>query len=191
MTNTRTQALTNARQQAATGAKFAAGMCLQKVRQLYGIPALNPDAISCWRGSGHQHRTTDLLSIPAGVPVFWEGGKHGHIAIKAGGRTHDVWTTDFARNGHFDRVDGRKIGPRWGMRLLGWTEDVNGVRVYTPPPAKPKPKPKPPAAANRVTRARAYGRQMMAELDGTPAERTECHAAAADLRQLLDRLPPR
>jgi hypothetical protein len=35
------------------------------------------------------------------------------------------------------------ISRRWNGHLLGWTEDLNGYRVYSPPAPKPEPKPTP------------------------------------------------
>jgi len=193
---TRTATLAYLRDQAATGARFDVGLCLQRVRMAYGIAARFPDAASAWAGAAHKHPTTDLASIPAGVPVFWTGGAHGygHVAVKAGGDTVDVWSTDLERPGHFDRVDGRRIGATWGLRLVGWTEDLNGVRVYTPAPPKPAPKPAPAPAArpirpNHVTEARKLIDQARRELLATPSDRRVVRTAAATLATLLRVLP--
>jgi hypothetical protein len=106
------------------------GMCLREVRECYAVDALYLDAAQAWDQSKHKHRETDPRKIPRGVPVFWTGGAggHGHVAIGTGfGR---CWSTDILRRGFFDRVPISLIGEKWGLELVGWTEDLNGVRVY-------------------------------------------------------------
>lgn len=112
------------------------GYCLREVRECYGVGAKAPDAIAAWNAAQHKHPETDPRKIPRGAPVFWSGGSggHGHIAIKAGAA--NVWSTDIKRPGYFDKVPADLIRQRWGLKLLGWTEDVNGVRVYPPKEGK-------------------------------------------------------
>lgn len=112
----------------------AVGMCLREVRECFGVPSDGtPDAATAWLNAEHKHHETDPRKIPRNVPVFWTGGSHGHghIAISTGwlGR---CWSTDIERPGYFDRVDIALIGGRWGLTLVGWTEDLDGVRVYKP-----------------------------------------------------------
>ena len=119
------------------------GWCLVFVRSCFGVTALYPSAASAWFNARYKHPTTSGASIPRGVPVFWTGGSggFGHIALSRGDGT--CWTTDFKRPGQVDvaRID--DIGPGWGLTLVGWTEDVNGVRVYEQPttPAVKDPDP--------------------------------------------------
>ena len=106
-----------------------ADWCLKFVRLCYGIPAREADAIAAWRTAKHKHPQTDAAKIPRGYPVFWEGGSasHGHIAISAGNGF--CWSTDIRRTGFMDRVPIDEIRAKWGLTLLGWTEDINGVTV--------------------------------------------------------------
>lgn len=106
------------------------GYCLREVRECYGVPAAALDATQAWDQAKRRHPQTDPRKIPRGVPVFWLGGSggHGHVAISTGwGR---CWSTDILRAGFFDRVPIDAICDRWGLTLVGWTEDLNGVRVY-------------------------------------------------------------
>lgn len=120
------------------GPKFGAGLCLRMVRTCYGVPAQAPDATAAWVNAKLKHRTTDPDTIPRGAPIFWTGGSqgHGHIAI-ATGNGH-CWSTDILRPGYFDHVPIDLIRTKWGLPLVGWTEDLNSVRVWTKPtePAK-------------------------------------------------------
>lgn len=189
-TNTRTEALAEARKLADDLGSFDVGFCLREIRKLYDVAAhdftpgdgRSPDAAEAWRFAKRQHPQRDLRRIPAGVPVFWIGGAagHGHIAMKAGGDGVDVWSTDFARPGHLDRVDGTLIGPRWGMQLVGWSEDLNGEPVYSQPAAK---------ITNNVTDARKLIRKAVEQLREAPPSRKVVHDQADVLAGVLRRLP--
>lgn len=105
------------------------GWCLMLVRLCYGIAPRYPDAASAWVGAQKRHHQTSPTAIPRGYPVFWVGGssKHGHVAISAG--EGFCWSTDIKRPGRFDRVPIVEIHQRWGLQLVGWTEDLNGATV--------------------------------------------------------------
>lgn len=108
------------------------GMCLREVRECYAVAALYPDAATAWHQAERKHRETDPRKIPRGVPVFWTGGSggFGHVAIATGWSMGRCWSTDILRPGWFDKVPIELIGSKWDMRLVGWTEDLNGVRVW-------------------------------------------------------------
>lgn len=115
-----------------------AGYCLREVRECYGVGPRANDAAEAWATADHRHLEHDPNVIPRGVPVFWLGGTegHGHVAISTGdGR---CWSTDINRTGYFDHVDIDDITSKWGLSLVGWTEDLNGVRVWTPNPKGPR-----------------------------------------------------
>lgn len=109
-----------------------AGFCKREVRECYGIAvSRSADAAQAWANAQHKHHETDPGAIPRGVPVFWLGGSggHGHISIGIGNGGH--WTTDLLRTGFFDRTGIRLVSRKWtSLRLVGWTEDLDGVRVW-------------------------------------------------------------
>lgn len=110
------------------------GMCLREVRECYGVGPRAEDAAEAWAQAKHKHPETDPRKIPRGVPVFWTGGSggHGHIAIATGYRGRCL-STDILRSGFFDKVPIELVEEKWGLELVGWTEDLNGVRVWSPP----------------------------------------------------------
>lgn len=132
-------AIRNARARSRNRAPFKSGMCLREVRECYGIPSAAPDAATAWRWAEHKHYETDPQKIPRGVPVFWSGGAsgYGHVAISSTPkrlrriRPARCWSTDIRRSGYFDRVPITEIHDRWGLTLLGWTEDLNGTYIGT------------------------------------------------------------
>ena len=106
--------------------------CLVFVRSCFGVAAKYGSAGAAWDNAVHKHRTSNPADIPAGVPVFWEtSGEFDHVALSTGnGR---CLSNDFRRDGRIDEVLINDITRGWNAPLLGWTEDLNGVRVYTPP----------------------------------------------------------
>lgn len=110
-----------------------AGMCLREVRECFGVGPAADDAAQAWADAKHKHHETDPHKIPRNVPVFWTGGSHGHGHIAIGTGDSRVWSTDILRSGYFDRVPVTAIHEKWGLTLVGWTEDLNGERVWTKP----------------------------------------------------------
>lgn len=131
---------TYARQQNQSPSRDWTGWCAVFTRSAFGQPAIGDfdgdgaaDAEDMWKAAKHKHPETNPARIPRGVPIFWSGGAsdHGHAAVSAGQGL--MWSTDIKRAGHVDLAPIDDVRRKWGMNLLGWTEDLNGVRVYTPP----------------------------------------------------------
>lgn len=118
---------------------YASGMCLKFVRSLYNVPVVYPDAATAWRNTKYRHTSTP----PKGVPVWWTGGSRGfgHVAISAGGGY--VISTDYPSKGRVGKVKISTLTKAWGQTYRGWSEDINGYRVYKA--AKKEAKYKPPA----------------------------------------------
>ena len=131
------QAIARASFQSANGPQFGEGECMLRTRILFDAPAIgdfdadgSADAEDGWKFATFKHPTADPVTIPRGVPVWWGGGSHdnGHVAISVGGGA--CWSTDIKRTGFYDLVMITRIGEQWGLPLLGWTEDIDGVRVF-------------------------------------------------------------
>jgi hypothetical protein len=112
---------------------FHTGMCLKFVRTCYNVQPKYATAAIAWRKTRYRHRSTP----PKGVPVWWTGGSRGfgHIAISDGGGY--VISTDTGGKGRVGRTSIKHITRAWGQTYRGWTEDINGVRVYLPSTSKP------------------------------------------------------
>jgi hypothetical protein len=116
------------------GPKAEEGMCLQYVRQAYGLPLRYGSATEAWQKSPTQHRDRDY---PQGVwfPVWWALDKNvnGHVALVApDGRVYS--TSNLNPNPlkvHPNVADVEAYYARYGMTLTyrGWTEDVAGYPV--------------------------------------------------------------
>lgn len=103
------------------------GWCLVFVRSCFGVGPSAPTALEAWNRAQHKHPETNPQKIPRRVPVFWGDGD-GHVALSRGDGS--CWTTDAVHPGKVDVDQIAAIGTLWGKPLLGWTEDINGVRVY-------------------------------------------------------------
>lgn len=105
------------------------GWCLKATRYCYDIPSKYTSAKGAWLGAARRHGTDE--PAPEGLPVFWKIGEFWHVAISVGGGI--CWSTDIKRDGFFDLVPISEVSRKWGAVYLGWTEDLNGVRIVTLP----------------------------------------------------------
>lgn len=111
------------------------GYCLKTIRSLYGVAALYPDAETAWEEADRKHRTTNPAEIPFGVPVFWTNGRYGHIVLSLGkGR---ALTTDYVETGELGVAPISALGSWCGGRLVGYSNDLNGVDVWEARAPKP------------------------------------------------------
>ena len=132
MARNRSEAIEWATRQVSNPTRSWYRLCLMFVRMAFGLPGGTPNAGLAWDWAKHKHPTTDPLVIPAGVPVFWETpGVADHVALSLG--NGKCLSNDFKRHGMIDVVSIDAITRGWNCRLLGWTEDLNGVRVWKAP----------------------------------------------------------
>src|SRR3954465_1077275 len=77
------------------------GMCCNFVWNCIAAPHRFglPDANAAWVRASMRRPDTDA---PAGAPVYWASGKHGHIALSVGGRR--VRSTDWPAKGKVGEV---------------------------------------------------------------------------------------
>lgn len=109
------------------------GMCQQFTRVSFGVRAYYGSAADAWHGADYRHPTSSSKDIPPAVPVFWLGGSrgYGHAAVSLGNGL--CRSTDWPRAESVGTARIDDITRAWGQRFVGWTEDINEVRVYTPP----------------------------------------------------------
>jgi hypothetical protein len=134
-------AISRATYQSAHGPRFGVGECMMRTRALYGAPAIgdydgdgSADAEDGWKFAKLKHPFDgDYAGVPRGVPFWWSGGSNdnGHVAPTLG--DGECMSTDILRGGYYDKVPLALIAQRWGLKPLGWTEDIDGVRVWSPP----------------------------------------------------------
>lgn len=112
---------------------FHTGYCQMFTRMAFAVGSGYPSASAAWRGSRHKHSVplSAVHNIPAGVPVYWTGGSkgYGHATVSLGGGL--VRSTDWPGRGRVGTARIQDITRSWGLHFEGWTEDINGVRVYS------------------------------------------------------------
>jgi hypothetical protein len=126
------------------------GQCLHFVwrcldgQHKYGLP----DANAAFRASKHL-RTTG--TPPAGVPVYFLGSKHGHVALSVGGGR--IRSTDWPSRNRISEVKITDLAKAWGRRYAGWAPDMAGHMipgvVTSTAAAKPTSHPYPGHATKR------------------------------------------
>lgn len=154
-------------------------MCKMFTRMAFDVPSDGtPDAGKAWDRARFKHMETDPMRIPAGVPVFWElTSVADHVAVSIGNGqcvstdwpSHDVGIVDIAQ-----------LSRSWNGILLGWTEDIDSVPVYSPPPPPAPPK-------NLVQQARRDVHRAVAKLEQAIENGRGKHVEEfrRDLRQAL------
>lgn len=146
---TRFQALAAIRSLAFRKANISVGNCQRNAHEIYNIPTDGtPTAAAAWAKAKYRH--TMVVEPPRGAFVYWTGGSSGagHVAIYAGRakfnplrpfrkRARLVWSPGAPTATCGPGADSRwvkcklhDIPTGWpGHVLVGWTEDIDGVRV--------------------------------------------------------------
>ncbi len=107
-------------------ATYRVGYCLNFVWNAIASPQHLgiPDANAGWAAT--KNRQTSLTP-PPGVPVYWAGGDHGHVAISVGGGR--VRSTDFPRKGSVGEVGIADLTRAWHLTYRGWGSDYCGYPI--------------------------------------------------------------
>jgi len=105
--------------------------CQKFVRMAFGAPGGFGSAIAAWNGAKGRHKMSSGSQAPAGVPVYWSGGRYGHVALSTGGGR--MISTDYPTSNRVGTGSIDDLTRKWGKNLLGWTEDINGKKIYKVP----------------------------------------------------------
>lgn len=169
MVRTPAQALAQIRALAAAKTDIGTGACQANAHNVYGIASDGtPSAADAYARAKYKHALPakptkkQLKAIPVGAFFFFGGGHTivkstgkpaGHIALWAGFHlgVPMVWSPGAPGTGCANRwvlVPMDSIMTGWpGHFILGWTEDIDGVRVAGLAPVKP--------GAHKATKAKA------------------------------------
>jgi len=102
-------------------------MCFRFTRKACGVGPSGVPNDSAKKAFQRTKTRHDTGVPPRGAPVFWGGNEFGHAALSDGDGY--VYSNDFVRPGQIDRVAITAITKRWKLKYLGWTEDINGVKI--------------------------------------------------------------
>lgn len=143
MVRTGQAAIDYARSRVGKNAMPASGYCLQFVRECFAVAAYYGSALDAWNGSGTKHPGD--RNPPAAVPLFFQTPSvYDHVVF--GGATGEIITTFNADVKRYTASSGSAvisaIERDFSGSYLGWTEDINRVRVLdVVPPPGPNPIP--------------------------------------------------
>lgn len=106
--------------------RYTVGMCLEYVWRCIDAPYKVgiPDANAAWTKATQKRYTTNP---PAGAPVYFAGGQHGHIAMSLGGGK--IRSTDWPSKGYVGNTTISYLASRWGLRYRGWSADYAGRTI--------------------------------------------------------------
>ncbi len=102
------------------------GYCQKYVRDpCWRVPSLYGSAIEAWNGAQFKHPGD--RNPPLGAPCYYRGGNYGHAVISVGGgriRSTDCQSAEQVNDAALSWPE-----TAWNYEYLGWTEDINGVRL--------------------------------------------------------------
>jgi hypothetical protein len=111
--------VSQALQNAANTASWAAGMCDNFVAKMYGFQNSGYDSASVhWASLPAQDKHPGDMNAPAGALMFWGGG-YGHVAISDG--QGGIYSTDIPSAGNVGHVQASYVSRVWGKPYLGWS----------------------------------------------------------------------
>lgn len=109
--------------------KGAVGFCLVYARMVFGIGPLYPTAWNAWeRAIQHEDRNFPPLAVPVWFKHPAAGTIPGHVAIRL--PSGDIYSSPFRKSD--DRAVLSSIAEverLYNAKYVGWSEDINNVRV--------------------------------------------------------------
>lgn len=106
------------------------GLCLDYVTRFFGVPDKYDSATDAWADAQYKHPGEQPPSDVA-VPVWFSyNGPDGHVAGSVPGT--GVYSTSAQGDKTFTSVQALVSWMGEGFKYLGWSEDINSVRVVQP-----------------------------------------------------------
>jgi len=159
------------------------GMCLVYVRETFGIQAKYPTATAGWKSSTHKHLNEDF---PAKVWIPLSDNPDGHVVLRQ--PDGSIWSASSPTAGrpvHHSSIEALKKYYNNRLHYLGWTEDIEGVKVVASNAGVTQVQPLPTAPAERAERlVSAYNTSMMALLQEMQTMGLEPWHNAEDLSEV-------
>lgn len=130
------------------------GWCLAVVHASFGAKGSSYSAKTAWQSCNTKHKDYNLPN-KIYVPVWWEGGQYGHVAIGyRDGNNITVYSSPYTHKPNFQIFKGSlnatidSIGTTYGVgKFSGWSETLLDSRIISwvedPKPIEPTPEPEP------------------------------------------------
>jgi len=120
------------------------GYCLQYAHDVFGIGAKYPTAWQAWEHAQYKHTDQNFPPVPV-LASFSGANGDGHIEVHVPGVGFSASPYNRA-TGHEVLATIAEVEQHYGVKYVGWAEDINGVRVaeqVADPAPTPKPAPSP------------------------------------------------
>lgn len=131
------------------------GWCLAVADASFGVAPFAESAIKAW--DVNPDKFPNVWDIPVGfyVPIFWSGGKYGHVAIihRLDWDKATIYSSPYTHKPYFDVFTGNIdeviaiVTRKYGLsKCLGWTASLGGksIAAWEPLPEATKPEPQKP-----------------------------------------------
>ncbi|GAA1073935.1 hypothetical protein GCM10009648_07340 [Tsukamurella spumae] len=107
------------------------GWCLLYSRRAFGGAGLGTSAWDEWqRFVKHKHADRNIpkgVYVPIWFDGWWDGNRSGHVAVYKDGAIYSSPYTDKASYDKLDSIE--EVERIYGMKYVGWSEDIGGKRV--------------------------------------------------------------
>lgn len=105
------------------------GWCLDYARRVFGAGVVEATAWQGWENAKYKH--TDGLpnvSVPVWFDYWQDGIRYGHVAVYVPGQGvySSPWQTTY---GHAVLSSVQEVERIYGVKYVGWSEDISNVRV--------------------------------------------------------------
>lgn len=111
------------------------GFCLNYARQVFGAPPKYLYAWLGWKGSAYKHptRTMPNVAVPLWFSYVRFGINMGHVVVYVPGKGFysSPWKQGTT---HAVLPSIAEVERIYGVSYVGWSEDINGLRVVKPAP---------------------------------------------------------
>ena len=108
------------------------GLCLNYARRVFGVAPKYATAWLAWKGAKYKHPTRTLPNVA--VPVWFSYHIPGHVAVYVPKK--GIYSTTRYGVKVFPSISALEQFIS-GAKYVGWTEDINGVRVVKQTTSEP------------------------------------------------------
>jgi uncharacterized coiled-coil protein SlyX len=102
------------------------GWCLAYARQVFGVPALYPTAWQAWLNTKYKHTDRNFPNVA--VPVWFSYQTAGHVVVYVPNK--GFYSSPYKTGqAYYVGSSIADIELKYSCRFVGWSEDINNVRV--------------------------------------------------------------
>jgi hypothetical protein len=130
-----------------TSVTDGAGWCLRFTQKVWGAPARYESAWKAWEATSYKHPTSENIPLDVGVIVWFEHwgtygspayyANWGHVVSWIPGKGYLSSPTSGVGQKWLGSIE--EVEKAYSSKYVGWSEDINGVRISQINSSPPKP----------------------------------------------------